>query len=500
RRGGGGRQLHRRRGRDDHAPARAEPTGGVAGARARRAGLRPGAARRPAHHARAGRPPPRPGRRRAHRPPARRRPRAGAQRRPRSAARPRRPAGAGPAAAAAARARGLARAARRRPRRPRGGARARGRAAGAAAGRARPRPGARAARRREPARPAARPAAPPRAAAPLRGRARRPAAAAHPGRGRRPARARPAHPARARRGSRRRPRRHRAAARRGVDGGPRARRRARVRRGRGRTSGAAVPAPRARRRPRLPAAGGTRAPRRSDRRGRPCGRARPARRRRRRRGRGGGRMTVVGGSVEALQVAHEVLDRWQALGLRGARLARDLGTGEELGFAVDHPFPLASVVKLPQVLVVEDRIARGELDGARQVRLDVDSRTPGPTGVARFRHPASVAVDDLAYLATAFSDNAASDALFTLVPPEEVTSRLHAWGYEDIVVRHPMRALYDAVARWSDNDMRLALRMAAAATTSGGGHTLPVLDVSSGNVGTARALVALLADVWTDAV
>lgn len=211
-------------------------------------------------------------------------------------------------------------------------------------------------------------------------------------------------------------------------------------------------------------------------------------------------MTVVGGSVEALQVAHEVLDRWQALGLRGALLARDLGTGEELGFAVDRPFPLASVVKLPQVLVVEDRIARGELDGARQVRLDVDSRTPGPTGVARFRHPASVAVDDLAYLATAFSDNAASDALFALVPPEEVTSRLHAWGYEDIVVRHPMRALYDAVARWSDNDMRLALRMAAAATTSGGGHTLPVLDVSSGNVGTARALVALLADVWTDAV
>lgn len=211
-------------------------------------------------------------------------------------------------------------------------------------------------------------------------------------------------------------------------------------------------------------------------------------------------MSVVGGSVEALQVAHQTLDRWEALGLRGALLARNLDTGEELGFAVDRPFPLASVVKLPQVLVIEDRIARGLLDGAKQVRLDVATRTAGPTGVARFRHPASVAVDDLAYLATAFSDNAASDALFALVPPEEVTAQLRSWGHEDVVVRHPMRALYDAVARWSDNDMRLALRMAAAATTSGGGHTLPVLDVSSGNVGTARALVRLLGEIWDDAI
>src|SRR5690606_42030857 len=129
-----------------------------------------------------------------------------------------------------------------------------------------------------------------------------------------------------------------------------------------------------------------------------------------------------------------------------ARLTRDLDTGEELDYTVARQFQLASVVKLQPVLFVEVRITRGGLDGARQVRLDVDSRTPGPTGVARFRHPASIAVDDLAYLATAFSDNAASDALFALVPPEEVTSRLHAWGYEDIVVRHPMRALYDAVA------------------------------------------------------
>ncbi len=209
---------------------------------------------------------------------------------------------------------------------------------------------------------------------------------------------------------------------------------------------------------------------------------------------------VLGGSVEAMQVAHEVRDRWGALGLRGALVARNIDTGEELGFAPDLQLPLASVVKLPQALVVQDRIASGALDGGRAVALDPATGTPGPTGAAQFRYPATIAVDDLVYLTMSVSDSAAADALFELVPEEEVTARLRAWGYEELVIRHPMRALYDAVARWSDNDMRLALRMAAAATTAGGGHTLPVLDVTSGNVGSARALVALVSDIWTDAV
>ncbi|GAB2623206.1 serine hydrolase [Pseudactinotalea suaedae] len=209
---------------------------------------------------------------------------------------------------------------------------------------------------------------------------------------------------------------------------------------------------------------------------------------------------VLGESVEAMQVAHEILERWQRLGLRGALLARNVDTSEQLGFAADEQFPLASVVKLPQALVLQDRIAHGRLDGAHLVSLEPAMATPGPTGAARFRHPARIAVEDLIYLTMSMSDNAAADALFALVPEDEVTAQLRAWGYEDIVIRHPMRALYDAVARWSDNDMRMALRMAAAATTSGGGHTLPVLDVSSGNVGTARALVTLVSDIWTDTV
>ncbi|HLS64325.1 MAG TPA: serine hydrolase [Ruania sp.] len=211
-------------------------------------------------------------------------------------------------------------------------------------------------------------------------------------------------------------------------------------------------------------------------------------------------MTVVGGTREALDVAHTVAGRWTELGLRGGFLARHLTTGAELGFAVDDAFPLASVVKLPQALVLLDRISRGQLDGAMPVQIDPTRSTPGPTGIAQFRHPSTVAVSDLLYLAVAVSDNAASDALFDLLPEEDVTAQLSRWGHHDIIVRHRMVALYEAVARWSENDMRLALQTAAGATTAGGGHSLPVLDAVAGNVGTAAALVRLLADIWTDQV
>ncbi|GAA4419515.1 serine hydrolase [Georgenia halophila] len=209
---------------------------------------------------------------------------------------------------------------------------------------------------------------------------------------------------------------------------------------------------------------------------------------------------ILGFSPGALRTAQEIHERWITLGLRGAFLARNIDTGEELGFDAERPLPLSSVVKLPQALVVCDLAARGELDLTQAATLTPDTVTPGPTGIARFSCPATVAAADLLYLTMAISDNAAADVLFDLVPPARVTERLHAWGYDDLVVRHRMRALYDAVARWTDNDMRLALRMAASATTAGGGHTLPVLDVDSGNVGTPRGLVGLLEDVWTDRV
>ena len=85
---------------------------------------------------------------------------------------------------------------------------------------------------------------------------------------------------------------------------------------------------------------------------------------------------LVGGDGEALAVAQEVVTTWDDAGLGGAFLARHLGTGAEIGFDVDRPLPLASLVKLPLALAVLDAAGRGDLGPAGEA-LPVDAR-PAP--------------------------------------------------------------------------------------------------------------------------
>ncbi|MDT9594716.1 serine hydrolase [Nocardioides zeae] len=192
----------------------------------------------------------------------------------------------------------------------------------------------------------------------------------------------------------------------------------------------------------------------------------------------------------------DVRREWAALGLDGSLVARDLATGRQLGFGVDEPWPLASVVKLPLALVAYDAFERGDLARDRPFDVDPGSATSGPTGVALFRHPARVAAEDLVQLALAVSDNAATDLLLDHLGTAAVDRRLSELGFPDLVVRHEMRAIYgtdDAVGR-------VGLGLTAGGGTPGGGHLVPELDPHRANVGTARALLDLLARVWADEV
>ncbi|SDU66036.1 serine hydrolase [Jiangella alkaliphila] len=209
---------------------------------------------------------------------------------------------------------------------------------------------------------------------------------------------------------------------------------------------------------------------------------------------------AFGFSGEAVRTAHDIRADWRRTGLRGALYARNVDTGDDLGFDVHVPYALASVGKLPLALVVLDLIAAGELDPAHPVDLVPGRATPGPTGAALFRHPSRIALEDLLLLMLSVSDNAAADAVFALVPPERVTATLQGWGCDGIVVRHPMRRLYDAATAAAAGDPVLALELAVRATTDGGGHVLPTLDVASATSGTAAGLVSLVERVWADDV
>ncbi|GLY30959.1 serine hydrolase [Kineosporia sp. NBRC 101731] len=185
-------------------------------------------------------------------------------------------------------------------------------------------------------------------------------------------------------------------------------------------------------------------------------------------------------------------------GLYGSFLVRDLDTGAELGIEPDLEFPAASLIKVPLALATLDRIRTGELDGAATVQVQPGRiTTPGPTGLSRFRHPATIALDDLLYLSVCLSDGTASDVLLGLTPPAAVSAFLDTHGLSGITVRHPLLDLSDTpLERFPTVEGHLAHSLAIGAGTAGRGHPVPQLDVSRANAGTARAFTDLLQAVW----
>jgi beta-lactamase class A len=195
----------------------------------------------------------------------------------------------------------------------------------------------------------------------------------------------------------------------------------------------------------------------------------------------------------------EVREDLARAGLRASIVVRDLGTGRELELDGDVPTPIASIAKVPIALAVLRRIADGRVDGARRIDLPAGDPVGGTPGTSRFRHPSSIAVEDLVSLALTVSDNLAADALLDLVSPADVTRDLEALGVTGIVLRHPFADFSDTpLERFAPDEAHLAHTLAIRGSTPAAGHPVRQLDVARTNVGTARAVADLLAAVWSE--
>ena len=200
-----------------------------------------------------------------------------------------------------------------------------------------------------------------------------------------------------------------------------------------------------------------------------------------------------------LPVAESIAEAWARIGVRGHLLARDVDTGEQLGFDVDVPVPLASVVKVPLALAVLERTASGVLDPARPVTLDPSGSSLGPTGAAAFRYPATLAIGDLVHQMLTVSDNASADALLGLIGLDGLTGSLRTWGCDGIHVRHRMHRMYECAAGVAGNDFGLALELAIQSDRTGV-HTIETLDPTYANAASAAAMVDLLQRIWLDGI
>jgi beta-lactamase class A len=214
-------------------------------------------------------------------------------------------------------------------------------------------------------------------------------------------------------------------------------------------------------------------------------------------------MTVHRGYVastsDLLPVAEAIGNDWERVGVSGQLLARNIETGEELGFDVDDLVPLASVVKVPIGLTVLHQITKGELDAADQVTVDPDTKSLGPTGLAAFRYPATLAIGDLVLQMLAVSDNAAADVLLDRVGIDRVNDSLERWGCPGIRVRHRLQRMYECAAGAAGGDFALALDLAIQSDQTGR-HMIETLDPAYGNIASARSLVDLLERVWLDRI
>ena len=211
------------------------------------------------------------------------------------------------------------------------------------------------------------------------------------------------------------------------------------------------------------------------------------------------RHQYVASAAGLLAVAETIARDWARLGVRGHLLARNLDTGDELGFDAGQMVPIASVVKVPIALTVLEQIAQGQLTAARQLTVSNETASLGPTGTASFRYPASLAVGDLVMLMLTISDNAAADRLLDLVGLDRVTASLAGWGCPDIRVRHRMQHMYESAAAMAGGDFSVALELAIASDETGT-HAIEALDPRYANVATARGLVAFLEAIWLDRI
>ncbi|MGF0115261.1 serine hydrolase [Promicromonospora sp. Marseille-Q5078] len=207
-------------------------------------------------------------------------------------------------------------------------------------------------------------------------------------------------------------------------------------------------------------------------------------------------MTGTGGSVaeEVRRVRNELADAGLTVGI----LVRDLDSGHEIGIDPHLDLPVASLVKIPVALATLERVRRGELDATAPVTVEPGRvATAGPPGTTRFRHPASVALEDLVYLAVSLSDSSACDALLELTPPVDVGRVLRELGVPVIEIRHGLGELGDTpVEALEHRHPGLGHAFAAMATTANGGSVIRWLDVSVTTTSSARVLADLLAAIW----
>lgn len=195
-------------------------------------------------------------------------------------------------------------------------------------------------------------------------------------------------------------------------------------------------------------------------------------------------------------VTAELVDVFSKAGAVGRLHAREIGAEREVVLGADEPVVLASTFKVPVALEVFAQAAEGRLDLGERIRVPVEGRAPGPTGLSVFGHEVELSLHDLARSMITVSDNAATDVVCERVGLDRVAARLAALGLDDIVIPYDCRGIFATVF---EDAARAGLPTDAFPADPDVLRGLRALDPLQTDRGTPRAMTRLLELIWTDA-
>lgn len=148
--------------------------------------------------------------------------------------------------------------------------------------------------------------------------------------------------------------------------------------------------------------------------------------------------------------------------IAGVHAARLSGPAGSVGLAQDETVAIASVYKLPLALTWADLVERGDLDPTAPVLLRATGRVPGPTGIATLHDDVTMTQRDVVRLMLTISDNAAGDAILTLLGRGRVHRHLQDLDLPATLVRQSSADETRAIIRDTGTDSRAdALRALA---------------------------------------
>ncbi|ALG09824.1 serine hydrolase [Kibdelosporangium phytohabitans] len=202
-------------------------------------------------------------------------------------------------------------------------------------------------------------------------------------------------------------------------------------------------------------------------------------------------MTTASETVETINA------RAEEVGVRVRLHAAEIDGTRQIGIEGGVPVVTASVFKVPIALELARQAADGGLDLGELVTVAPGHPTPGPCGLATFRHEVTMSWHDLAILMIGISDNVATDLILARVGNQAVGHSLRRMGFEHTTVTQDCGEILDSIGEdlgisYEDDEKvlaGLAMERLAALRALRPEHTCAT---------TAEEITRLLGLIWRD--